>query len=62
MFTATMPTSVERLARTYLRRPATVYIGSIGKPVDRVEQRVHFITESQKKKKLLVKLIFGPFF
>ncbi len=30
MFTATMPIAVERLARTYLRRPATVYIGSIG--------------------------------
>ena len=38
MFTATMPPAVERLARTYLRRPAIVHIGSIGKPVERVEQ------------------------
>ena len=30
MFTATMPPSVERLARSYLRRPAVVYIGSAG--------------------------------
>ena len=30
MFTATMPPSVERLARSYLRRPAIVYIGSAG--------------------------------
>ena len=30
MFTATMPTSVERMARSYLRRPAVVYIGSAG--------------------------------
>lgn len=30
MFTATMPPAVERLARTYLRRPCVVYIGSIG--------------------------------
>ena len=43
MFTATMPPQVERLARTYLRRPAVVYIGSIGRPVERVEQRVHVI-------------------
>ena len=31
MFTATMPSAVERLARSYLRRPAVVYIGSVGK-------------------------------
>ena len=30
MFTATMPPSVERLARSYLRKPATIYIGSAG--------------------------------
>ena len=30
MFTATMPPVVERLARTYLRKPATIYIGSAG--------------------------------
>ncbi len=30
MFTATMPTVVERLARTYLRKPATIYIGAAG--------------------------------
>ena len=38
MFTATMPPAVERLARTYLRRPAVVHIGSISKSVERVEQ------------------------
>lgn len=31
MFTATMPAAVERMARAYLRRPAVVYIGSVGK-------------------------------
>uniref|UniRef100_A0AAY4ASP3 Probable ATP-dependent RNA helicase DDX23 n=1 Tax=Denticeps clupeoides TaxID=299321 RepID=A0AAY4ASP3_9TELE len=40
MFTATMPPAVERLARSYLRRPAVVYIGSAGKPHERVEQKV----------------------
>jgi ATP-dependent RNA helicase DDX23/PRP28 len=38
MFTATMPPAVERLARTHLRRPAIVHIGSIDKPVEKEEQ------------------------
>lgn len=52
MFTATMPPAVERLARTYLRRPAIVYIGSVGKPVDRTEQVVFMIGENEKRRKL----------
>lgn len=53
MFTATMPPAVERLARTYLRRPAVVYIGSAGKPTERVEQIIYMVSESEKRKKLL---------
>ncbi|XP_069509953.1 probable ATP-dependent RNA helicase DDX23 [Ambystoma mexicanum] len=53
MFTATMPPSVERLARSYLRRPAVVYIGSAGKPHERVEQKVFLMSEGEKRKKLL---------
>jgi len=53
MFSATMPPSVERMARMYLRRPAYVYIGSIGKPVERVEQVVYMVGENEKRKKLL---------
>lgn len=53
MFTATMPPSVERLARSYLRRPAMVYIGAVGKPVERVEQIVYIVSEQEKRKKLL---------
>ncbi|XP_028135225.1 probable ATP-dependent RNA helicase DDX23 [Diabrotica virgifera virgifera] len=59
MFTATMPPAVERLARTYLRRPAVVYIGSIGKPVERVEQIVHIVGENDKRKKLMEYLSRG---
>uniref|UniRef100_A0AAZ3Q2R8 RNA helicase n=1 Tax=Oncorhynchus tshawytscha TaxID=74940 RepID=A0AAZ3Q2R8_ONCTS len=44
MFTATMPAAVERLARNYLRRPAVVYIGSAGKPHERVEQKYNACT------------------
>jgi len=53
MFTATMPPAVERLARTYLRRPAIVHIGSIGKPVERVEQVVYLCKENDKRNKLI---------
>lgn len=53
MFTATMPVAVERLAKSYLRRPAVVYIGTIGKPVERVEQLVYMLSEQEKRKKLL---------
>ncbi|KAI6227459.1 DEAD box ATP-dependent RNA helicase [Aphelenchoides fujianensis] len=53
MFTATMSPAVERLARQYLRRPAVVYIGSVGRPTERVEQVVFMISEEQKRKKLI---------
>ncbi|KAM3181394.1 DEAD (Asp-Glu-Ala-Asp) box polypeptide 23 [Hymenolepis weldensis] len=53
MFTATMPPAVERLARSYLRRPATVYVGTAGKPTERVEQIVYMVSENEKRKKLL---------
>ena len=60
MFTATMPASVEKLARTYMRRPAVVNIGTAGKAVDSVEQRVEFVaSESQKRDKLIGHLQSG---
>ncbi|XP_051947409.1 probable ATP-dependent RNA helicase DDX23 [Xyrauchen texanus] len=59
MFTATMPPAVERLARSYLRRPAVVYIGSAGKPHERVEQKVILMSEGEKRKKLLGVLASG---
>lgn len=53
MFTATMPAAVERLARSYLRRPAYVSIGSAGKPTERTEQIVYMVGENDKRKRLL---------
>ncbi|XP_063712316.1 probable ATP-dependent RNA helicase DDX23 [Symsagittifera roscoffensis] len=53
MFTATMPPAVERLAKTYMRRPAVVHIGCVGKPTERVEQIIYMMAEGQKKKKLV---------
>jgi ATP-dependent RNA helicase DDX23/PRP28 len=49
MFSATMPAEVERLAKAYLRRPATVVIGIAGQVVDTIEQRVEFIHEEPRK-------------
>lgn len=51
MFSATMPPVVEKLARKYLRRPATVIVGNAGQVVDTVEQRVEIVNGDDKKKR-----------
>ena len=53
MFTATMAPPLERLARNYLRRPATIKIGSAGKPTERVKQIVIMCSENEKRNKLV---------
>jgi len=53
MFTATMPVAVERLARTYMRRPAYCYIGTLGRAVDKVEQVVYMMNENDKRNRLI---------
>ena len=53
MYTATMPSAVERIAKKYLRRPAIVTIGNIGEAVDTVEQRVEFVSGEDKRKRRL---------
>ena len=57
MFSATMPPEVERIARKYLRHPAVLKIGdeTSGKN-KRIEQRVVFLSEGQKKNKLTEEL------
>lgn len=61
MFTATMPSAVERLAKTYLRRPAIVYIGNVGKPAEKVQQIVYMMNENEKRKKLVEILQSGEY-
>ncbi|EEY18809.1 pre-mRNA-splicing ATP-dependent RNA helicase PRP28 [Verticillium alfalfae VaMs.102] len=58
MYTATMPSVVERIAKKYLRRPAIVTIGNIGEAVDTVEQRVEFVSGEDKRKKRLQQILF----
>lgn len=57
MYTATMPSAVERIARKYLRRPAIVTIGNVGEAVDTVEQRVEFVAGEDKRKKRLAEIL-----
>ena len=44
-----MPPTVERLAKTFLRRPAIVNIGTVGRPQERVEQITFMVTETEKR-------------
>jgi ATP-dependent RNA helicase DDX23/PRP28 len=57
MYTATMPSAVERIARKYLRRPAIVTIGNVGEAVETVEQRVEFVAGEDKRKKRLGEIL-----
>lgn len=57
MYTATMPTAVERIARKYLRRPATVTIGKQGEAVETVEQRAEFVPSENKRKQRLQEIL-----
>ena len=45
MFSATMPPAVERLARKYLRRPAYIYIGEVGKAADKIVQKIEWVND-----------------
>ena len=59
MFSATMPTAVERLAKKFLRRPIYVAIGVVGHAVDRIEQRIVMCKEHDKKNLLMDLLQVG---
>lgn len=48
MFSATMPIAVERLAKAYLMKPATIQIGQTGTVADQIEQQIQMIREDQK--------------
>ncbi|KAI1780080.1 DEAD-domain-containing protein [Hypoxylon cercidicola] len=59
MYTATMPSAVEKIAKKYLRRPATVTIGNAGEAVDTVEQRVEFVPGEDRRKKRLQEILLS---
>eukprot|EP00668_Euglena_longa_P012731 GGOE01015208.1.p1 GENE.GGOE01015208.1~~GGOE01015208.1.p1 ORF type:complete len:557 (+),score=147.98 GGOE01015208.1:196-1671(+) len=57
MFSATMPASVEKLAMKFFRRPVQVQIGEVGTPIDKIEQRVLWMTSENQKKQHLLTLL-----
>ena len=59
MFSATMPPTVERLARKYLRRPITVVIGTVGRATDSVTQKVLMVKENEKANRLWKEIQYG---
>ncbi|KAI1398538.1 DEAD-domain-containing protein [Hypoxylon fuscum] len=59
MYTATMPSAVEKIAKKYLRRPATVTIGNAGEAVETVEQRVEFVPGEDRRKKRLQEILLS---
>ena len=52
LFSATMPKLIEDLAHTYLRDPVKVQVAPPGKPVEKIEQGVHYIPQGDKAKLL----------
>ncbi|WFD28096.1 RNA helicase [Malassezia nana] len=61
LYSATMPPSVETIARTYLRRPATVVIGQAGQAVGTVEQRVEFVDDEAHRQRRLLEVLDSGF-
>lgn len=60
MFTATMPSSIEKLVSNYLRSPSTVVIGNPGMAVDSVEQKAEFVSSDDAKNKRLLAVLRSP--
>lgn len=52
MFSATMPPAVERMARKFLRCPSIISVGDPGHAKRDIEQRLEFLAEAKKKKRL----------
>ena len=57
MYSATMSSTVERVARGFLRRPAVVQIGEANTGVDTVVQQVEYIPTEDKRKARLRDLL-----
>ncbi|KAJ9473943.1 Pre-mRNA-splicing ATP-dependent RNA helicase PRP28 [Pseudozyma hubeiensis] len=57
LYSATMPASVERMARVYLRRPATITIGDAGQAVATVEQIVEFQPSEEARRSRLISIL-----
>ena len=52
LFSATMPKDIEELASTYLRDPVRVQVAPPGKPIEKIDQGVHYIPNGDKARLL----------
>lgn len=52
LFSATMPKLIDEIAASYLRDPVRVQVAAPGKPVDRIDQGVHFVNQGDKARLL----------
>ena len=48
LFSATMPKQMEELAQAYLTNPRRIQVAPPGKPVDKIDQSVHFLSRADK--------------
>ena len=57
MYSATMPPSVEKLTKKYLRNPITISVGSVTSGKPEIEQRLEFVSSESEKRKLLLNIM-----
>jgi len=57
MYSATMPPSVEKLTKKYLRNPITISVGSVTSGKPEIEQRLEFVSSESDKRKLLLNIM-----
>ncbi|MEQ5871783.1 DEAD/DEAH box helicase [Sagittula sp. NFXS13] len=53
LFSATMPKQMAEIASAYLEDPIRVEVSPPGKPIERIDQSVHFVEQSRKMELLL---------
>lgn len=56
MFSATIPTAIEKLASKYLNQPKRIAVGSTSLPIPKIKQEIVKISEKEKYKRLLQEL------
>ncbi|BFU18552.1 DEAD/DEAH box helicase, putative [Entamoeba histolytica HM-1:IMSS-B] len=53
MYSATMPSTLEKITNEYLRRPITISIGKTGNVAENVKQNILWVEDNMKKRKLI---------
>ena len=61
LYSATMPPTVDKIARTYLTRPVTVTIGQAGQAVGTIEQCVEFVDSEEDRQQRLLHVLDSGF-